>query len=225
MTEWLHWTELKCLFAGAISKSERPLLAEGLEEPQKLSILQLERILRVHIGLNISLMECGSKGTKLPRNIHNIWLTLTKYFHINYLLKSPESDGKLFILLFRSWDWESRAEKVNSCQCTSFSSSSRVRHYIPVTTSHSWRGRVTDHTMLPSHSHFSADCPDVQDPGEEFTAPGDGEAIHWKDPGSLNDSVEQRYFPPFTDPSELWQEWEINLSSTQALMFWCLFSS
>ena len=61
----------------------------------------------------------------------------------------------------------------------------------------SWRGRVTYRTILSSHSHFFASCPDVQDPGEEFAAPGDGEAIRWKDPGPLNDSVEQRYFPPF----------------------------
>uniref|UniRef100_A0A8C0A3B9 Large ribosomal subunit protein mL42 n=1 Tax=Bos mutus grunniens TaxID=30521 RepID=A0A8C0A3B9_BOSMU len=35
----------------------------------------------------------------------------------------------------QSWGLESKAEKVNSYQCTSFSSPSRVRHYIPVTTS------------------------------------------------------------------------------------------
>lgn len=41
-------------------------LAEGLKEPQKLSILELERILRGHFSLYISPMKAGVKGLNYP---------------------------------------------------------------------------------------------------------------------------------------------------------------
>ena len=52
---------------GTNTKSEGPLLDEGLKEPQNLIISELERILRKHINLYISQMKCRGKGNKITQ--------------------------------------------------------------------------------------------------------------------------------------------------------------
>lgn len=112
-------------------------------------------------------------------------------------------------------------EKPNAHRHVSFSSRPRACHEVTVPSSPAVEGEgrcIVAHGLWqrPLHGRalkpciqsfvfhvplFSFAChPDEQNPAEASEALGAGEATTWREPGCLDDFVEQRCLSPFTDP-------------------------